>query len=57
LFLFAAGSEYDVWARTLDRAIQKDLARDLKIVVKKVPCAARRISSIGPKPDGYSEES
>lgn len=34
---FAASGGYDVWARALSRAMEKDLPNDLKIVVKESP--------------------
>jgi len=54
---FAAGGGYDVWARALGRAMEKELPKGAKIVVKNVTGAGGRVGTTQlyrAKPDGYT---
>ena len=54
---FSAGGGYDVWARALGRAMEKEVPKGLKIVVKNVTGAAGRVGTTQlyrAKPDGYT---
>lgn len=54
---FAPGGGGDVWARALARSMEKEMPRDLKIVVKNVTGAGGRVGTIQlfrSKPDGYT---
>jgi len=54
---FAAGGGYDVWARALGQAMEKDLPKNVRIVVKNVTGAAGRAGTVQlyrSKADGYT---
>jgi tripartite-type tricarboxylate transporter receptor subunit TctC len=54
---FSAGGGYDVWARALARSIEKDLPKNVRIIIKNVTGAGGRVGTLQlyrSRPDGYT---